>query len=176
MKTLLICVAMVAVTGCSSLVTSFDYDESADFSKFKTYAFSEHALSLPEIQQLDRDRILEAIENELTERGFTRSDTPDALVDVFVKAEEEISATATNTGGYGRWGYGYAWGGGTTHIDYNKYTKGSLFISLIDMSVEKIVWQGRGTKTLNENVSPERKEANIKTAVEAIFSKYPKVG
>lgn len=167
---------IVVLAGCSSLTTSFDYNKSADFSKLKTYSFSEHAQSLPEIQQLDRDRILEAIDAEMAKRGFTKSDTPDALVDVFVKTEEEISATATNTGGYGRWGYGYGWGGGTTHIDYNKYTKGTLFINVIDMSVEEIVWQGRGTKTLNENASPERKEANIKSAVEAIFLKYPKAG
>lgn len=164
-----------AVAACASVSTSFDYDKTADFSKYKTYSFTEHAQQLPEINQLDRDRILAAIDTEMVKRGYTKSDSsPDVLVDVFLKTEEEISATATNTGGYGRWGYGYGWGGGTTHVDYNKYTKGTLFISLVDRATEKIAWQGRGSKTLNENVKPEKKEANIKSAINAIFLKYPK--
>lgn len=175
MKTFYCLLFLLAVVACSSVTTSFDYDKTADFSKYKTYTLTEHAAKLPEIQQLDRDRILAAVEAELAKRGFTKSETPDALVDVFVKTEEEMTATATNTGGYGRWGYGYGWGGGgTTYIDYNTFTKGTLFINVIDKTVEKIVWQGRGTKTLDEHVSPERKEANIKSAVAAIFAKYPK--
>ena len=167
-----------AVVACSSVTTSFDYDKSVDFTKFKTYQFTEHTQKFPEINSLDRDRVLAAIDAEMAKRGYTKSDSsPDVLVDVFVKTEEEMTATATNTGGYGRWGYGYGWGGGgTTYVDYNKYTKGTLFISLVDRSTEKIAWQGRGTKTLNENVKPEKKEANIKSAITAIFMKYPKPG
>lgn len=175
MKTICYSLLIFAIAACSSVTTSFDYDKSADFSKFGTYTFTEHTAKLPEINQLDRDRILAAIDSEMSKRGYTKSDaSPDVLVDVFLKTEEEISATATNTGGYGRWGYGYGWGGGTTHVDYNKYTKGTLFVSLIDSSTEKIAWQGRGSKTLNENVKPEKKEENIKSAIAAIFMKYPK--
>jgi hypothetical protein len=164
-----------AIAACASVTTSFDYDKSADFSKYKTYAYTEHTQKLPEINSLDRDRILAAIDSEMAKKGYTKSDSnSDVLVDVFLKTEEEMTATATNTGGYGRWGYGYGWGGGTTHVDYNKYTKGTMFISLVDSSTEKIVWQGRGTKTLNENVKPEKKEANIKSAITMIFAKYPK--
>ncbi|HTF16880.1 MAG TPA: DUF4136 domain-containing protein [Chryseolinea sp.] len=175
MKILYYILVVFAVVACSSVTTSFDYDKSADFSKYKTYAFTEHTAKLPEINQLDRDRVLAAVDTEMAKRGYTKAESsPDILVDVFLKTEEEISATATNTGGYGRWGYGYGWGGGTTQVDYNKYTKGTLFISLVDRATEKIAWQGRGSKTLNENVKPERKEENIKSAIAAIFMKYPK--
>jgi hypothetical protein len=175
MKTLFYALLIFAVVACSSVTTSFDYDKSVDFSKYKTYAYTEHTQKFPEINSLDRDRVLAAIDTEMTKRGYTKSEgTSDVLVDVFVKTEEEMTATATNTGAYGRWGYGYGMGGGTTYVDYNKYTKGTLFISLVDRSTEKIAWQGRGSKTLNENVKPEKKEANIKSAITAIFMKYPK--
>lgn len=175
MKTLYFAIVVFAVAACSAVTTSFDYDKTVDFSKFKTYAYTEHTQKLPEINTLDRDRILSAIDTEMTKRGYTKSESsPDTYVDVFLKTEEEISATATNTGAYGRWGYGYGFGGGTTYVDYNKYTKGTLFISIIDRSTEKIAWQGRGTKTLNENVKPEKKEANIRSAITMIFAKYPK--
>lgn len=168
---------LFAVVACSSVTTSFDYDKSADFSKYKTYSYTDHTQKLPEINSLDRDRIIAAVDAEMSKRGYTKTDSnPDALVDIFLKTEEEMTATATNTGGYGRWGYGYGWGGGTTHVDYNKYTKGTIFISLIDRATEKIAWQGRGTKTLNENVKPEKKEANIKSAIALVFANYPKTG
>ena len=174
MKHLFTVMSILLLAGCSSVTTSFDYDKSADFTKYKTYAFTEHATKMPGIQELDRDRILAAIDTEMAKRGFTKSDEPDALVDAFVKTEEELSATATTPGSYGRWGYGYGWGSNTTHIDYNKYIKGTLFVGVIDKGTDKIVWQGRGSKTLNEKVSPARKEANINSAVAAIFLKYPK--
>ena len=175
MRHLVIAAFILVIASCASVTTSYDYDKTADFSKYKTYAYTEHALEMPEVQQLDRGRILAAIDAEMAKRGYTKSDSPDVFVEAFVKTEEEISATATSTGGYGMYGYGYGWGGGSTYIDYNKYTKGTLFINVIDKAAEKIVWQGRGTKTLNETASPERKEANIKSAIASIYYNYPKV-
>lgn len=177
MKHVFIVLFILVLVSCSSVKTSYDYDKTADFSKYKTFALTGHSQEMPEVQSLDRDRVLAAIETEMGKRGFTKSTTsPDVIVDAFIRTEEEISATATTPGAYGRWGYGYGygWGGGTTYIDYNQYTKGTLFINVIDSGTEKIVWQGRGTKTLNEDVSPERKEINISNAVAAIFMKYPK--
>jgi hypothetical protein len=77
-----------------------------------------------------------------------------------------------NTGGYyGR--YGYGGGFGTTQINYNTYMDGTLFINVVDKTSEKIVWQGRGTKTIDENASPEKREKNINYAVKSIYYKYP---
>ena len=38
---------------------------------------------------------------------------------------------------------------------------------------EKLVWQGRAVKTLDEDRSPEKREQAINYAVEDIFRKYP---
>lgn len=103
MKKILIVIFVMSLVACSSLKVSYDYDKQADFSKYKTYAFTEEALKLP-ICDLNRDRVLKAIENELAAKGMTKSDTPDALVDVHVKAEQKVDATATTTPSYG--GYG----------------------------------------------------------------------
>jgi len=172
----ILCIVFVAVlTACSTLKVTYDYDGQADFTKYKTFAFTEEALKLP-VQQLNRDRLLQAIENELVAKGITKSeDNPDALIDLHVKAEEKIEATATSTGpGYGYYGrYGYGGGFSTTRIDYNKYVVGTLFVDLVDKTSQKIVWQGRATKTLDENVSAEKRESNIKYAAKQLFSKYP---
>jgi len=172
MKKLFLLYLVAALTSCSPVTVSYDFDKQADFSKYKTYAFSEDALKLP-VDQLNRDRILKAVETEMAGKGFSKSDSPDVLVDLQVKAQVETEATATNTGGMYGGRYGFAGGYSTTQINYNQYTVGSLFINLVDKATEKIVWQGRGSKTIDENASPAKRDENITYAVKQIFMKYP---
>src|SRR6478609_4652897 len=119
-KILLVCLIAI-VSACSPVTISYDYDRQADFSKYKTYAFSEDALNL-QVDQLNRDRILKAVETEMAAKGFSKSDSPDVLIDLQIKAKQEVEATATNTGGGmygGRYGYGGGYGyGSTTHVNY----------------------------------------------------------
>jgi hypothetical protein len=168
----------VTIASCSSLKTSYDFDSQTDFSKYKTFAFTENSMKLP-IQELNRTRMLQAIENELTAKGLTKSDNPDVLIDLHVKAEQKQDATATTTGpgmygGYGApWRYGYGAGFSTTQINVNEYTEGTLFINMVDKATDKLVWQGRGTKVIDEDASAEKRTQNINTAISSIFQKYP---
>ena len=174
MKTRLLFILSIALIACSSITTSYDYDKTVDFTKYKTYNFTEEAKKFG-IQELNRDRLLAAIDAEMAKRGFTKSESPDALIDLLGKLEQKTTATATSSGG-GMYGYGrYGYGGGfsTTTVNYDDYTEGTLFINFVDKSTEKIVWQGRGTKTLNETASPEKREANIKNGVAMIYQKFP---
>jgi len=162
---------LLILGACSSVRITSDYDRNADFGKYKTYGFSEETMAMP-VNQLNRDRMIAATEAELAAKGFTKSDQPDMVVDLRVKAETRTEATATNMGGYyGR--YGWAGGMGTTTINYNEYTDGTLFITFIDREAQKIFWQGRGVKTINENSSAEQREKNINYVVKSIMSKYP---
>jgi hypothetical protein len=173
-RLLLFFILSAMIAGCSGIKATYDIDKSVDFTKFKTYAFSEETLKLG-IQELDRDRILRAVDREMTARGFTKSDSPDAIIDILIKLQERKTATATNTGG-GMYGYGrYGYGGGfsTTQINVNEYVDGTIFVNFVDKSVEKIVWQGRGTKTLDESASGEKKEKNINAGMKMIFSHFP---
>ncbi len=166
--------SLILLASCSSISTTYDFDSSVDFAKYKTYEFTDEAKNFP-IQELDRQRVLTAIENEMTAKGLTTSaSSPDVLVDIQVKLEQKQTATATNTGGYGAYRYGWGAGyGGTTHINVENYVEGTLFVNMIDKSTEKLVWQGRGTKTLEDHPSPEKKQQNITYGVQQIFKTYP---
>lgn len=86
----------------------------------------------------------------------------------------DATATSTGPGYYGDpWRYGYGGGFSTTQINYNEYIEGTLFINMVDKTTEKIVWQGRGTKTLDESAEADKREKNINYAVKQIFTKYP---
>jgi len=175
-KILLIVMVALGLGACSSIQVSSDYDKNADFAKYKTYAFTQEALNLP-INQLNRDRIIAAVEAQMAAKGFSKSDTPDALVQLDIKTAQRTEAVA-NTTGTGAYGYGYGrygWGGGftTTTVDYNEYTDGTLFVSFIDKATEKIFWMGRATKTIDENASADKREKSVSEAVRQIFLKYP---
>ncbi len=178
MKNLLILLLAVGIASCSSVKVSYDIDKSVDFTKYKTYNYSEDALKLP-VQELNRNRVFNAVDNELASRGLSKSDDPDVLIDLHVRAEQKTEATATTTGtgmygGYGGpWRYGYGGGFSTTTIDYDNYIEGTLFINVVDKAEDKIVWQGRGTKTVDEDASPEKRDANINNGIKSIFATYP---
>jgi hypothetical protein len=172
-KLLILSGILIIAASCSSVRVSSDFDRTAGFASYKTYGFTPEALSMP-LDDINRNRLLKAVETELAAKGFTKSDNPDVLIDLNIKAEKQMTATATNTGGYG-YGHRYGWGGGfsTTTIDYDTYVDGTLFIDMIDVSKKQLVWQGRGTKTLDPDASQQKREQNINYAVKQIFMKYP---
>jgi hypothetical protein len=108
-------------------------------------------------------------------KGFTKSDKPDVLIVVKIKAKEVQTATANTSGGYGygRWGYGYGGGFSTTTINYDSYTEGTVFVDMIDAAKKQMVWQGRAVGTVNPDLSPEKREANIKNGMTQVFYNYP---
>lgn len=171
-KVLSILLSLAVITACSSVKTAYDYDRQVDFGKYETYRFNPNTLE-ESVGQLNANRLMNAVENELAKKGFSKSDSPDAIIDVHIKTQQRQEATATTTG-MGGWG-AYRWGGGfsTTTVNYDEYTDGTLFITLIDAASEKVVWQGTGTKTLAENASPDKREANIQYSVEQILANYP---
>ena len=174
MKKYLIIPALLIAVACSTVRTGFDYDRNADFTKYKTYTVSEETMKMS-LNQLDRDRMINAVNSEMETRGFEKAQNPDIILDVRVKGHEVQTATAT-TMGMPYWGYRYYWGYpgfSTTTVNYDKYVEGTIFITMIDKSTEKIVWQGTGTKTINPKLTPEKREESINNAVKQIFANYP---
>jgi hypothetical protein len=184
-KTSLLLFILIVVVSCGSVKVSFDYDKTADFSSYKTFSFTDEALGIPLVDDINRNRILKGIEAALAEKGITqRENNADVLIDLQIKAQTGTTATATTGGSYGMYGgsyygygmgYPYGWGSGftTTRINYNTYTDGTLFIDMIDAKTKRLVWQGRGTKTLEPKASNEKREQNLAYALKQIFMYYP---
>jgi hypothetical protein len=177
MKKILLFISVAfLVASCATIKVTSDYDKTAPFAGYKTYAYTPEALALA-VDELNRGRLIAAVDNELSLKGFTKSDKPDVLIDLKLAKEKIQTATATSSGGYGGYGYGYryGWGGGfsTTSINYDSYDEGTLFVDMIDATKLQLVWQGRGVGTLNPDASADKREYNIKNAVKMIFEKYP---
>ncbi|WP_294822664.1 DUF4136 domain-containing protein, partial [uncultured Flavobacterium sp.] len=75
---------------CSSVRVSSDYDEAANFDQYKTYGYLKDGIDKLEVSDLDKKRIMRAIDAELQKKGFTKSDKPGLLVNIFTKARKEV--------------------------------------------------------------------------------------
>jgi hypothetical protein len=176
-KLILPLLILIVATSCTSIKVSSDFDKTVTFAAYKTYAFTPEAQSL-KIDDLNRNRLLTAISNELSTKGFTKSENPDVWIDIKIKLKEQQTATATTNSPYGYgYGYGYRYGGGftTTTINYDTYVDGTIFVDMIDVAKKQLVWQGRGTGTLDPDASQQKREKNINYSVKQIFTKYPPV-
>ena len=164
---------IVLFTSCSTIKVTTDYDTKANFSKYKTFAFYKTGIDKAEISDLDKRRILRAIENELIAQGFTKSENPDMLVSIFTKSREKVDVNQTNLG-YG-WGWGWnpwIWGGMNNNVNVSQYTEGTLFIDFIDKEKKELFWQGVGTGALKTE-DRAKKEERINQFVKEIISRFP---
>lgn len=172
------------LSSCSSVRVLSDYDQKADFNGYKSYAFYKTGIDKAQISDLDKKRILRAIEAEMGTRGFVKSESPDILVSIFTKEQERVDVYNNNFGwggwggfgwgwgpGWGRGpGLGWGWGGGSS---VSTSTQGSLYIDLIDTESKELVWQGKGEGTLANTKNIQKKEQRIKDFVSQILEQYP---
>ena len=160
----------VIFSSCNSVKVATDYDRQVNFNQYKTFAFFKPGIDKAEISDLDKKRILRAIEAELLAQGLTKSDNPDLLVSIFTKTKENINIYNNNFGyGYG-WGWHpWYWGAGANTV--NSTTEGTLYIDLIDAEDKELVWQGMGTAALARDV--DKKQERINKIVSKIMEKYP---
>ena len=171
-KFLPIALLAMVITSCSSVRVAADYDRQVDFNQYKTFAFFKSGIDKAEISDLDKKRILRAIEAELLAKGYTKSDNPDMLVSIFTKSNQRVDVY-NNSWGFGAWGWGApGWGWGwNMQPNVSTRTQGVLFVDLIDANKKELVWQGQGTGYLSSNM--EKKEQRIKEFVAKIMEKYP---
>ena len=161
---------VLVMTSCNTVRVATDYDREANFAQYQTYAFFKPGIDKAEISDLDKKRILRAIDQEMQEKGFTKSDNPDLLVSIFTKTKENINIYNNPYGyGYG-WGW-HPWYWGAGYNTVNSTTEGTLYIDLVDASEKELVWQGMGTAALSNKV--EHKQERINKIVEEILEKYP---
>lgn len=178
---------MLIVSSCNTVRVASDYDQTVNFNEYKTYAFYKPGIDKAEISDLDKKRVLRAIETEMEAKGFTKSENPAVLVSIFAKANKRVDVYQNNFGFRGGWGWGgfgyggFGWGGGFGPWwgggAYNGNTvseriEGILYIDLLDVDKKQLVWQGKGTTSLiSGNV--DKREARIQEIVKEIMEVYP---
>ena len=160
------CLAMLGTIVLAQSVT-YDFDRSANFSKFRTYSWI-RGTNLND--ELNHNRIVRAVDAQMIARGFSKVDgasNPDLLVAYHASFDKNLEINASGFGGYRFAGPR----SGTARVE--EVVVGTLAIDLVDAHTKNIVWRGMATKELDAKANPEKKEKNINKAAEKIFKNYP---
>jgi hypothetical protein len=168
---------LLAAGGCAGPKVITDFDPSAEFSAFHTFAFT----GLTDRDQggvldnsLLRKRIEEIVGQQLTAKGLRQvgvEDRSDLLVHfwVRVKDKQRVESTGMTAGPYGgRYGGAGYYGGGVTTYEYEE---GTLIVDLAESSKEELVW--RATIVAILRGSPEENLELVNKGVAKAFEAYP---
>ena len=164
-------VLLLVFSSCTTVRVVTDYDKEANFGNYSNFAFYKPGIDKAQISDLDKKRILRAIDNELSAKGMNKSEKADILVSIFTKERERINVYNNNFG-YG-WGWNPWYYGGYYGSYVSSTTEGSLYIDFIDAKTNELVWQGVGSARLITSGNIEKKEERIREIVREIVAKYP---
>ena len=156
---------------CSTVNVNYDYDTGYDFTQLKTFGF----LPVPAdagLDQLNAQRIGDAITKELTEKGYTLSKDADFGVAMHFGKQTQTDIQS--------WGYGYgrmgAWGPGAGNVSVTQYDEGTLIVDFIDMDKKALVWRGSGSGAVDDNANTEKRTQMINATVAKILTNFPPEG
>lgn len=170
-----------ALTGCSTLKVSQDYDSTADFSVLKTFAWKD--VNQPETGDIRVDsplidqRIRAAIKTNLALKGLEYSDVdlPDARVAYHYTILSKVRSSPVSTGV----GAGYLGGGSISGIgfmtgaDLQQVDQGLLVVDILSGTTGKLLWRGTSTRVINPHASPEKISQDIDTTIGDLLNQYP---
>lgn len=175
---------MVILSACSGVTVTSDYDKTVDFTQYKTFSYYGWADNSDKIlTPFDKERIETAFGTEFKNRGMTyQKEGGELVVALYIVTEQKQQTTATTTGvggmyggygGYRGYGPGWGWGGGMATTSYNTYdyTDGTLVCDIFHAGDKKLIWEGIGQGTIEDN--PASREESIPKAVAKIMAQYP---
>lgn len=173
-------ITVIALSGCASGPDiQADYDKAADFGKYRTYGFVAQAgTDSGDFRSLGTLMMQNAAARQMEQRGYTRAEDPDLVINFKGKLEEKVDVESTPAPRYGAgWGYGGwygapygGWGG--TEVTTRRYNVGTLVMDVVDREKRQVVFQGGISGVVTKEMQQNR-EASIGRAVEGIFSRYP---
>ena len=134
MKYILLFTFISILSSCSSI--RYYSDHLDEISNLKGTTYSVKGECQKGINRIQEIRVSNSIHNHFQSRGYERSESPDILIQYFIK-EERNAYLVRECDYYSQWGYGEHCS--TKVIDY---TEGSIVIDVIETNSQSIVWHG----------------------------------
>ena len=148
---------------------NFDYDPTATFSAYKTYAWTRGTELTDE---LIHARLVRSIDARLTQKGLAKvepGDDPDLLVAYHASLDKNFRIDAFSTG-WGPLGLGPD-RSGSARVE--EILVGTLVVDLSDARTRALVWRSVARGDLNQNDKPEQRDKKLARATEKMFRNYP---
>jgi hypothetical protein len=153
--------------------TLVDWDHSADFSRYKTFAIE---AGTP-VSELTQKQIEADLRVQLEKEGLTearKGEKPDLVVSTHGTTEKQVKQKGANinVGVSKRTSRGNRVGLSTGNRGRAQQVEtGSLVIDLVDKASGELVWQATATDVLKKD--PDKTQALILKSIEKVFAQYP---
>jgi len=141
-----------------------DYDHATNFNQIKTYSWSK----VHTANSIWDDRVKDAIDKELTAKGWTQVPSGGNVSLVAVEKTSIHQQYDTFYDGFGGWRWG-GLGDATTTVD--NYKVGTLIVSMFDGSSKQLIWRGASSSDLSGN--PEKNTKKLDQDVQKMFKHFP---
>jgi hypothetical protein len=157
-------VSLLAAHGALAQKVTMEFDQAADFSKYRTFAIRDGRLNSKNAA-LDSDLVKKQIEadivRDLTAKGLMEVTGPSDLnVRYTFGSARKVETEAYPAGWYG-------WG---TRIVRVPYAEGTLVIDLRDPTTRARVWRGSASEDKSD---PTKIEGKLDKMVKKAIDKYP---
>jgi hypothetical protein len=173
-NTLMIVVLTMLAAAAGQAKITVDYDDSADFSGYKTFAWRK---GTPVANELAEKRIRAAVERELEAKGFAKVEGAAdfyVVTHASVEGQKQIDVYSLGYGGY-EWRGWQRWRGypryGRSTVNVREIEVGTLLVDLLDGESEELVWRALGTGTVPQK--PEKAEKRINKVTAKMFRHLP---
>ena len=157
--------ALSSVASAQTLKTvKVEYDNKVDFSKYKTFAWSQ--AQEPVGNAANYIRLTRAVERELLAKGLEKAETgpADVRVRYYAKIEKKLKSSSRQESS--------SWQPNDlrTMVDISRVDQGTLILELSDGESKDVVWRG-----INVDVAPRADlvAGAIDTWVKKIVAAYP---
>ena len=171
---LVVLVSALLCTVARAQKTSAGYDENANFSSYKTFAFDKPGARNPHVNTM----IVAAVERELTSRGLTKVDAEPDLLVVYLAATGPNLQVA-DLPFYHVVNPAYSGLVAGSSMAMWDVTTGTLVIDLFDRKAERTVFRGTATDVLQRapsaDLAADAKVVSkpVNNGVAKMFKKYP---
>jgi hypothetical protein len=154
----------------------YNFDSTADFSKFKTYKWITLKSEAP-IDKLTDDQIKASLDAGLARKGLKKVDTDNADLFIGYQTTEHISEKFASfspgwTVGPG-WAAGGLSSGGTAGGKSSEIYKGELAVDMYNPANQHLIWRGVASKSLDPKAQPEKRQKNLDKAVSKLMKDFP---
>ena len=151
--------------GCSSSKVMTDFDNTINFSDFKTYSFYEDVGQ--GLNELDVNRVTSVLKLEMKQRTFQEVENPDFFINITSKISENPNKNLIGIG-LGNVGFGLS---GGIPIGGKKLNE-EFVIEFVNAKTDQVIWEGILNSTIKEKRTPEQKELHFNEIIKKILDTY----
>jgi hypothetical protein len=163
-----LCLTLLATIALAQNVT-YDYDRGANFTEYRTYAWSRGTELTDE---LNHARVVRAIDAALVAKGLARVErgvNPDVLVAYHASFDKSLEISGS-TQGWGPFGVG---GDRFGSARAQPVLVGTLIVDISDARTGALVWRSLASSDIRPTDKPASRDRKIAKATEKMFRNYP---